>query len=171
MPEQTAQQSTTTTVLDAVRELHELGQIAARETVAHRTGLKLSIVDDRLRALTDDGDLVRVARGVYEPAVRYPQPRVISKTVLHNGMVKYDIGDEVLTLTPTEARRLAELSMGAAAAAVAIQSAQGHLMLASQLADQVNRQQAQIEAMRNTIRQLAFPEVPQLELAAKSKGD
>ena len=71
------------------------------------------IVDDRLRALMDDGKLKRVLRGVYVPVEVHPPARCISKTVLTDGTVKIEIGDEVLTLTPREDRALAMLQVGA----------------------------------------------------------
>ena len=95
-------------IFQAVRELRAMDQIATRDTVAELTGLKLSVVDDRLRTLVDDGKLKRLLRGVYELVESFPEPRAISKTVLPNGAVVYDIGDEVLTLSPQEARVLAE---------------------------------------------------------------
>lgn len=101
-------------IFSAVRELRAAEQIATRETVAALTGLKLSIVDDRLRTLVDDGRLKRLIRGVYELVEAYPAPRAISKTVLPNGYVKYDIGDDVITLTPKENRILALLQRGTA---------------------------------------------------------
>lgn len=101
-------------IYDAVCELHALEQVATRETVAELTSLKLGIVDDRLRALLDDGRVKRVLRGVYVPVEVHPPARSISKTVLTDGMVKIEIGDEVLTLTPREDRALAMLQAGAA---------------------------------------------------------
>ena len=53
-------------IFQAVRELRAMDQIATRETVAELTGLKMTVVDDRLRALVDDGKLKRLLRGVYE---------------------------------------------------------------------------------------------------------
>lgn len=101
-------------VFQAVQELRAHEQIATRETVAALSGLKLSIVDDRLSTLVDDGRLKRLIRGVYELVEVYPPMRAISKTVLPNGYVKYDIGDDVITLTPKEDRVLASLQRGTA---------------------------------------------------------
>ena len=105
--------TSTQRIYDAVCELHALEQVATRETVAELTGLKLAIVDDRLRALMDDGRVKRVLRGVYVPVEVHPPARSISKTVLTDGTVKIEIGDEVLTLTPREGRALAMLQAGA----------------------------------------------------------
>lgn len=135
-------------IFQAVRELRAMDQIATRETVAELTNLKLSVVDDRLRTLVDDGKLKRLLRGVYELVEAFPEPRAISKTVLPTGAVVYDIGDDVLTLSPQEARVLAELSMGAASTAVLINSTNQHLYLATELAATVEKQGREIKAMR-----------------------
>ena len=133
-------------IFQAVRELRAMDQIATRDTVAELTGLKMTVVDDRLRALVDDGKLKRLLRGVYELVESFPEPRAISKTVLPNGAVVYDIGDDVLTLSPQEARVLAELSMGAAGTAVLINSTNQHLYLATELAAKVERLEREMRA-------------------------
>ena len=138
-------------VYEAVRELRAMDQIATRESVAELTKLKLSIVDDRLRALVDDGKLKRLLRGIYELVEVFPPARTISKTVLPNGAVVYDIGDDVLTLSPQEARVLAELSMGAAGTAVLIQSTNQHLFLSTELAAQVEKQGRELKTMRDLL--------------------
>ena len=81
----------------------------------------------------------------------FPPARTISKTVLPNGAVVYDIGDDVLTLSPQEARVLAELSMGAAGTAVLIQSTNQHLFLATELAAQVEKQGRELKTMRDLL--------------------
>lgn len=99
--------STKDTVFAAVRELRALEQIATRERVRDVTNLRQTIVDDRLRELADEGVLRRLARGVYEVVATFPPARIMSCTELDDGRVKLDIGDDVLTLTPAEARKLA----------------------------------------------------------------
>ena len=141
--------SSTQRVHQAVRELRALEQIATGETVAELTGLKLAIVDDRLRALVDDGKLKRLMRGVYELVDEYPETRAISKTVLPTGYVKYDIGDCVLTLTPTEDRVLSQLGMGAAGQAVMIHSTNRHLYLATELAAKVEKLERELKAQKS----------------------
>lgn len=95
-------------VMDAVTDLHNLEQIVTRETLAETTGLKLTVVDDRVSYLIDHGLVVRRQRGVFVPATQHPPARLISKTTLPDGTVSIEIGDDhVLTLTPKEARQLA----------------------------------------------------------------
>lgn len=99
--------STIELVYDAVVELHALEQIITREVLADYLNLKLSIIDDKLKTLANDGLIARIQRGVYVPVEKYPPTRPISHTELPDGTVVLDIGDDVLKLTPREARTLA----------------------------------------------------------------
>ena len=106
--------STTTAIYEAAQELHAMGTEITRHTIAELTQLPMVVVDDRLRALAEDGRIKRLVRGVYAVVKQYPPTRPMSKTVLADGFVKIEIGDEVLTLTPREDRVLAVLMAGAA---------------------------------------------------------
>ena len=155
VPEPSAPKAITSTqrVLDAVRDLRELDQIATRETVAELTGLKMGIVDDRLRALVDDGKLKRLLRGVYELVETYPEPRELSCTMLSTGWVKLELGDDMLKLTPTEARRAARALGGFAEDARVIETTRSHLFLATELAAKVEIQGRELKIMRALLRE------------------
>ena len=129
-------------ILDTVQELHNLEQIVTREAVREATGLPLTTVDDRLAVLVDRGDILRVERGIFVPAVRHPPARPISKTVMPDGTVKLEIGDVVLDLTPREDRHLAGMMAGAAAQLVAVN---GGAESAAKIAD-LRRRIGQLEA-------------------------
>lgn len=144
--------TSTQRVFDAVRDLRELDQIATRETVAELTGLKMAIVDDRLRALVDDGKLKRLLRGVYELVETFPEPRPIYCGILHSGMVKLELGEDVLTLTPSEARRTARALGGFAEDARVIESTRTHLFLATELAAKLEKMGRELKAMRELLR-------------------
>lgn len=140
--------TSTLRVYEAVRDLRAGEQIATRETVAELTGLKLSVVDDRLRTLVDDGQLKRLLRGVYELVETFPPSRAISKTIMGDGFVKIEIGDDLLTLTPTEDRALALLQAGAAAQVMAIETGRAHLFLATELTSKVEAHDRELDALR-----------------------
>lgn len=146
-----ARKSTTALVLEAVQDLHNQEQIVTRETLAELSGLKLSVIDDRLGTLADDGAILRVQRGVYVPAPQHPPARPMSKTVMPDGMVKIEIGDEVLTLTPREDRALANLMAGAAAQAAAIETGRNTAILAAELGEEVKRLRRQVTALETRI--------------------
>lgn len=140
--------TSTQRVFDAVRDLREVDQIATRETVAELTGLKMAIVDDRLRALVDDGKLKRLLRGVYELVETFPEPRPIYCGILHSGMVKLELGEDVLTLTPSEARRTARALGGFVEDARVIESTRTHLFLATELAAKLEKMGRELKALR-----------------------
>ncbi|RMX08510.1 hypothetical protein D8I35_05385 [Corticibacter populi] len=144
--------SSTQRVYDAVRDLREADQIATRETVAEASSLKLSIVDDRLRSLVDDGRLKRLIRGVYELVEVFPEPRALSCTIQSDGWIKVELGDELLTMTPSEARRLARALGGFVEDVRVIESTKAHLLVATELAASVEAQAREIKALRKHIR-------------------
>ncbi|WP_167141315.1 hypothetical protein [Pseudomonas sp. OTU750018] len=135
----TTKRSSTQIILEAVQDLHAQEQVVTRETLNALTGLKLSIIDDRLGALVDDGLVVRVQRGVYVPAETHPPARVISKMLLPDGTVKIDIGDQVLTLTPKEDRMLAQLMAGVVMQTAAIEVGHQSGLQGGELSRRLNR--------------------------------
>lgn len=136
-------------VFEAVQDLHAQEQIVTRETLARHTGLKLSVVDDRIATLIDDGDVLRVQRGVFIPAPMHPPARSISKTVLPSGLVKLEIGDEVMTLTPREDRMLGSLMSGAATQFSQVET--GHQMAV--LVSEVKRKLSELGAIAPRVAQ------------------
>jgi hypothetical protein len=135
-------------VLDAVQELTALEQTASRETVQELTGLTMTVVDDRLKVLTDDHKLRRLVKGVYVLATPYPPARPITCTQIADGYVTLEIGDKVLVLTPKEARATGRALAGFAGEAQVAESVRHHLMLATSLAAQVEVLSRQMRALR-----------------------
>ncbi|MFY1021151.1 hypothetical protein [Ectopseudomonas khazarica] len=135
----TAKKSSTQIVLDALHDLHQQEQVVTRETLHELTGLKLAIIDDRIGALIEEGLAIRVQRGVFVPAEVHPPARVMSKTVLPDGTVKIDIGDQVLTLTPKEDRMLAALQAGVVMQAASIEIGRQTSALSGEVQQRLNR--------------------------------
>ena len=143
--------TTTQQVLQAVQELHALEQIATRETVQAATGLRQTIVDDRLRALADEGKLRRLTRGVYEVTKSYPPPRAMSYTELDDGRVKLEIADFLVTLTPAETRKLVRGLAGFLNDAHLIDTAKTHLRVAVDTATDLELVKRELLALRQVI--------------------
>ena len=100
-------------VLDAVKELFSCDNVATRATITELTGLKQSLVDDCLKHLCDEMMIRRLERGCYAPVQRFPAPRPMWLTILPDGTVKVEIGDDhVLTLIPREARTMSMMMAG-----------------------------------------------------------
>ncbi len=133
------------TVLEAIEDLHNQEQIVTRETLSQLTGLKLSIVDDRLSYLVDSGQIIRVQRGVFIPAPKHRVARLMSKMVLPDGTIKIEIGDdEVLTLTPREARNLGNLMVAEAMQYANIEMGHHMAILQSEVTSQVRKLNRQV---------------------------
>lgn len=126
-------------ILEAVQDIHAQEQIVTRETLAAHTGLKLSIVDDRLAYLVNNGAIHRVQRGVFVPAEPHRPARYVTRSLLPDGTTVLEIGDQVLILTPREARMVGEAMAGASQQYSAIeighQTAQLNGRLAGELRD------------------------------------
>lgn len=101
-------------VLEAVIDLYNKEIPASRTTISQTTGIKQSTVDECLKALANDEYIYRLCNGIYAPVAQHPAARIVSKIVLQDGTVKIDIGDDVLTLTPKEARALGSLLLSEA---------------------------------------------------------
>jgi len=140
-------------ILDTVQELHNLEQIVTREAVREATGLALTTVDDRLATLVDRGDITRIGRGVFVPAVRHPPARPISKTVLPDGTVKIEIGDVLLDLTPREDRHLAAMMAGGAAQLASIELGHESAVQIAALRMRVGRLEAELRGLDGEPRQ------------------
>lgn len=135
-------------VMDAVRELARLEQVATRENVAELTGLTLTVVDDRLKVLTDDGKLRRILKGIYTVAISYPEPRAITVTEIPDGWVTVDVGDQTLVLSPKEARMLGRGLAGHVDDFRAGESINRHLVLATDMAAKVEQLSREVRALK-----------------------
>jgi len=113
-PEATQQPRKTSAqeVLDHAIDLHQREQLVTREALSDALGVKLSIVDEHIKNLVNNGKLMRKKSGVFQPVIEMPPARAMSKTMLPDGWVKIEIGDQVLTLTPREDRMLGNLMRG-----------------------------------------------------------
>lgn len=133
------------TILEAIEDLHNQEQIVTRTTLADLTGLQLSIIDDRLSYLVDSGQIIRVQRGVFIPAPKHRPSRIMCKMVLPDGTVKIEIGDDqILTLTPREARNLGNLMVAEAMQYANIEMGHNMAILQSEISGQVRKLTRQV---------------------------
>ena len=134
-------------ILEAIEDLHSQEQIVTRTTLSDLTGLQLSIIDDRLSYLVDTGQIIRVQRGVFVPAIKHRTARMMSKTLLPDGTVSIEIGNAttvVLTLTPREARNLGNLLIAEAMQYANIEMGHHMAILQSEVSGQVRKLSKQV---------------------------
>ncbi|MFV3090169.1 type IV toxin-antitoxin system AbiEi family antitoxin domain-containing protein [Pseudomonas sp. GW6] len=140
-------------LLEVIQDMHAQEQIVTRETLAANAGLTdmtKTQIDDRLAYLENNGRIVRVQRGVYVPAEQHKPARHVSRSLLPDGTSVLEIGDQVLILSPREARMVGEAMAGAAQQFVAIemghQAAHANKELSMQLKE-MRRQVARLSSL------------------------
>lgn len=152
-------------VYEALVGCYNAGQeYVTRETLIDVTRLKKTIVDEQLKNLIDvHGTVIRIKSGFFQPVVKFPETRAISKTVMPGGLVKLDIADSYLELTPAENRIMKELFGGGNEyhEAEAMQMAR---VLIAQQAVTLNKLQRDLSALREHLREVSGS-APQLKLA------
>lgn len=123
-PADTPRASSAQIIADAIAELYAQQQVVSRETLVLATGLKMTVIDDHVSRMVDDGKLRRVRAGVFVPVAPMPEPRPVSVTGTSDGMTIVELGDQVLKLWPREVRQLATFLAGHAVQFASIQA--GH---------------------------------------------
>lgn len=104
--------SSTELVYRSIQELYDMGRIPTREILMTETGLRFSQVDDSVKRLLEQKRIRRPVNGVFEPTISY-ENRAVSVTIVHGtGIVKAEIGEMIMELTPAEGRALAKLLAG-----------------------------------------------------------
>lgn len=111
----TPERTTSETIWQFCLTLHNAGSRAiSRPVIAKGTGLKMVIVDDHVTRMVEQGRLRRVGAGMVEVVEQFPCNRPISKTVLPDGSVIMEVGDEVSKWTPGEAHVVGAMLHGEA---------------------------------------------------------
>lgn len=141
-------ENTSEIIYSAALDLYQSQQIVSRKALAEVTGQKMSVVDDRLKVLVDDGLMRRVENGVYIPIFKHHESRIISKTIMPDGSIKIDIGDEVLELTPHEAMILGRNLVGEAIAISAVETGNQFAIQNEILKNKIGKLEQQIHYLK-----------------------
>lgn len=136
-------------VWDAIVDLANEERHVTRKVLCEVTGLKAKIVDDHVERLILHNRLRRLGYGVLEVVEQFPPPRPISKTVMPNGIVKLEIDDVLVELTPKEVRTLAGMFGGEMNSLLDIESSSHYLVRVAELAGQVRELQRVVTALRS----------------------
>lgn len=96
--------TTSETIYQAIVDLTNANRVASRQVISNETNLKMSIVDDHIKRMRDDGRLRLVVNGIVEPAENTAPDRAVSVTYLPKGMAKLEIGDVCINVTMREVR-------------------------------------------------------------------
>lgn len=146
-------------IVDHVNATH---RAVGRQSLSRLTGLKLSAIDEHIRALKEDGRIHSDTAGYYEPVAQFPPDQAITVSVLIDGMKRLEKGDDIMDFTPHEWAELGKLSMGAGRELVDRHYANGENGTIAQLKAMVREQGRQIADM--TIRMARWQKSNQKDL-------
>lgn len=94
-------------VLQAIKRLTDEHGSATYQQIIDAAGISQHIVKERCDQLVNvTHEVERISRGVYRAIKAFARPRPISKTMLSDGEVVLEIGDDVIHLTPQEDKML-----------------------------------------------------------------
>ena len=107
MSSETPADASRSIVLACIKQLTDEHGSATYQQIIDAAGISPHIVKERCDPLVNlTHEVERITRGVYRAIKSFAPPRPISKTVLADGEVVLEIGDDVVHLTPQEERLL-----------------------------------------------------------------
>lgn len=135
-------------IWQTILELRNTERRINRRALADITGLKPGVVDDHVERWIEKDQLRRAGNGELEVIEQYPASRIVSVTGLRSGMVKLEIGSDLLELTPTEARDVARWFHGFLHELAQADSANKAVVLCHELARELKEARKEIKALR-----------------------
>ena len=107
MSSETPADASRSIVLACIKQLTDEHGSATYQQIIDAAGISPHIVKERCDQLVNlTHEVERITRGVYRAIKSFAPPRPISKTVLADGEVVLEIGDDVIHLTPQEDKML-----------------------------------------------------------------
>ena len=122
-----------------------------RQVLRDLTGLAFGIIDDHVERLATHGKVVKAGKGLIQVVPLYPSERPQSLTVLPSGLVKFEIGDQYIELTPPEARRHGLLFAGFARQLDDIHGSNKALIRTGELTNRIGEIQQELLAIKRDL--------------------
>lgn len=99
-------------IWQTIVDLHSADQAITREVLAEATGYKMTIIDDHVTRMVENGQLRRVRAGMFVPIPRYAPPRPVYGSMTTDGFFVLEVGDQKVVMQPREARQAGALMAG-----------------------------------------------------------
>ena len=132
-----------------ILELRNTDRRINRRALADLTGLKPGVVDDHVERWIEKDQLRRAGNGELEVIEQFPASRPVSVTGLRSGLVKLEVGSDLLELTPTEARDIARWFHGFVHELAQTDAANRAMVLCHELSRELKEARREIKALRN----------------------
>ena len=152
-------------IWDTILELRNSERRINRRALADITGLKPGIVDDHVERWIEKDQLRRAGNGELEVIEQFPASRPVSVTGLRSGLVKLEVGSDLLELTPTEARDIARWFHGFVHELAQVDAANKAMIVAHEQARELKLVRKEVRRLQELLQEQGSDGAPrQLEL-------
>lgn len=124
-------------VWETILQLENDGRLITRRNLREATGLSYEQIDESIKRLETNGKVIKAGGGLIEVIPLYPAERAQSLTALPDGLMKWEIGDFCIELTPPELRKHAMMLAGFARQYDDIEGSNRALVRNAELNDQL----------------------------------
>jgi biotin operon repressor len=124
-------------VWETILQLENDGRLITRRNLREVTGLSYEQIDESIKRLENNGKVIKAGGGLIEVVPLYPAERAQSLTALPDGLMKWEIGDFCIELTPPELRKHAMMLAGFARQYDDIEGSNRALVRNAELNDQL----------------------------------
>lgn len=144
-------------IWQTIVDLHNRELRISRRAIAEITGIKPGIVDDHVERWVEKDQLRKIGNGELQLVQQFPATRPIFKSSLPNGLVKVEVGSDLLELTPAEARILARDLAGHAAELTDIEASHKLAARLHELSRELRTAYREIAALRAHVKMAEPP--------------
>jgi biotin operon repressor len=138
-------------VWETILQLENDGRLITRRNLREVTGLSYEQIDESIKRLENNGKVIKAGGGLIEVVPLYPAERAQSLTALPDGLMKWEIGDFCIELTPPEIRKHAMMLAGFARQFDDIEGSNKALVRTSELNDQLREVRRTIHDLREAL--------------------
>lgn len=138
-------------VWETILQLENDGRLITRRNLREVTGLSYEQIDECVKRLEDKGTVIKAGSGLIEVVPQYPAERAQSLTALPDGIVKWEIGDFCIELTPPEIRKHAMMLAGFARQYDDIEGSNKALVRSAELNDQLRDVRRELKQLKQDL--------------------
>lgn len=138
-------------VWETILQMENDGRLITRRNLREVTGLSYEQIDECVKRLEDKGTVIKAGSGLIEVVPQYPAERAQSLTALPDGIVKWEIGDFCIELTPPEIRKHAMMLAGFARQYDDIEGSNKALVRSAELNDQLRDVRRELRQLKQDL--------------------
>lgn len=138
-------------IWETVLQMADDCRLITRRNLREVTGLSYDQIDESIKRLEASGKVIKAGAGLIEVVPLYPAERAQSLTALPDGLMKWEIGDFCIELTPPEIRKHAMMLAGFARQFDDIEGSSKALVRNAELNDQLREVRRELRQLKQDL--------------------